>query len=380
MLLLVDEAHTLPLRLLDEMRMLTNLARKGRPQVRLVLAGGSALEEKLANPKLDSFSQRLVARCYLESFSRAETQDYICARINAVGGPCAMIFPEATCQSVHRATDGVPRLINQVCDHALLLAHAAGQRQLQPAHVEAAWADLQQLPTPWNGETRTETAGAGVVEFGGLDDSPDETAAPMSAEPTTADESHASGSSCWPAALPPLEPDFAEAGPGDSAIVEPAEQLQEIEELLSAADGDFQPAGLQPADRTTPEVELSFDEPDHPFAEQFQEEEVVADRYAVAGGPPAAAMEAVRPHSAEWVVSSPPQMTSASAFAAQQDAEPETVLLCGPQSVAEPEAGDADILILEDQCDAEIELPPRRPAVAVRGHQYGRLFAKLRRA
>ena len=51
---------------------------------------------------------------------------------------------------VHKATDGVPRLINQVCDHVLLLAYAAGIRRIEPAHVEEAWADLQQLPTPWN--------------------------------------------------------------------------------------------------------------------------------------------------------------------------------------------------------------------------------------
>ncbi len=59
MVLLVDEAHTLPLRLLEEVRLLGNLARSGQPLVRLVLAGGPAVEERLANPKLDSFNQRL---------------------------------------------------------------------------------------------------------------------------------------------------------------------------------------------------------------------------------------------------------------------------------------------------------------------------------
>ena len=55
---------------------------------------------------------------------------------------------------VHKATDGVPRLINQVCDHVMLLAYAAGIRRIEPAHVEEAWADLQQLPTPWNAPPR----------------------------------------------------------------------------------------------------------------------------------------------------------------------------------------------------------------------------------
>ena len=71
---------------------------------------------------------------------------------------------------VHKATDGVPRLINQVCDHVLLLAYAAGIRRIEPAHVEEAWADLQQLPTPWN--EPAAPASDSLIEFGGLDDNP----------------------------------------------------------------------------------------------------------------------------------------------------------------------------------------------------------------
>ena len=55
MLLIVDEAHTLPLRLMEELRLITNLARNGQPRVRLVLVGGPQLEERFASPKLESF-------------------------------------------------------------------------------------------------------------------------------------------------------------------------------------------------------------------------------------------------------------------------------------------------------------------------------------
>ena len=81
-------------------------------------------------------------------FNRSETQDYIHAQIDLAGG-CGMdLFSEDTCQSVYKATDGVPRLINQLCDHALLVAYVAGRRTIEPAQIEEAWADLQQLPTP----------------------------------------------------------------------------------------------------------------------------------------------------------------------------------------------------------------------------------------
>jgi type II secretory pathway predicted ATPase ExeA len=136
MLLLVDDAHHLPLRLLDEIRGLTNLMRGGQPAVRLVLAGGRGLEERFASPKLESFSQRLAARCYLEAFQWAETQDYIHARIAACGADGPQIFPPETCQRVHKATDGVPRLVNQVCDHVMLLACAAGRKRIEPEHID----------------------------------------------------------------------------------------------------------------------------------------------------------------------------------------------------------------------------------------------------
>ncbi len=91
--LVVDEAHCLSLRLLDEIRMLTDLAAEGQPRVRLILAGTAALEERLANPKLESLSQRIVARRYLEPLGRGETEQYIHARLNAAGGQGPQIFP-----------------------------------------------------------------------------------------------------------------------------------------------------------------------------------------------------------------------------------------------------------------------------------------------
>ena len=180
MVLIVDEAHTLPLRLLDEIRMLTNLSGQERPLVRLVLAGNGTLEERFAGPKMESFNQRISTRCYLESLGRSETQDYIYAQIDLAGGCGIDLFSEDACQNVFKATDGVPRLINQLCDHALLVAFAAGRSTVDPAQIDEAWADLQQLPTPWNGDGQREQCG--VIEFGRIDDSADETSPQNAAE------------------------------------------------------------------------------------------------------------------------------------------------------------------------------------------------------
>ena len=218
------------------------------------------LEERFASPKLDSFSQRLSARCYLEAFNRTETQDYIQWQIDSAGGLGSEVFPEATCQTVFQATGGVPRLVNQVCDHALLLAYVAGRKTIEPANVEEAWADLQQLPTPWSGGAKSDAADSGVIEFGSLDDSPETTDRAASGSATSARVFRVAS----------VEEEEAEAGD-----FEPSEQIHRIEELLAKADDDFQPAGS-----IGPEIELHFEETPHPFQEEFEHEEVVSDRYA----------------------------------------------------------------------------------------------------
>ena len=265
LLLLLDEAHTFPQRLLEEVRLITNLVRHGQPRVRLVLAGSPALEERFASPRLEAFSQRIASRSYLEPLDHAQTRQYIIAQLAAVGGDAERIFTPDALDAVYRATDGVARLVNQVCDHALMLALAGGRRQLTAAGIEEAWADLQQLPAPWSDAGRTESRDAsesGIIEFGGLDDE-------FESEGET---SHA-----------------AESGHADRVTV----MLHQIEEQVTSLEDEFRPvATIGPftqdddppagfasplrADWTTDRGSQASD----PFAEEFEEEEVLIDRYS----------------------------------------------------------------------------------------------------
>src|SRR5690606_9052810 len=61
-----------------------------------------------------------------------------------------VVFTDAAIDAVYRATEGIPRLVNQTCDHALVLACAGGAKPIDVAGIEEAWSDLQQLPTPWS--------------------------------------------------------------------------------------------------------------------------------------------------------------------------------------------------------------------------------------
>ncbi|GAB5405993.1 MAG: hypothetical protein Aurels2KO_42240 [Aureliella sp.] len=168
-LFIVDEAQTLPIKLLDELRLITNFTRNNQPRARLILLGGLKLEDIFARPQLDSFNQRLAARCYLQAMTRGETHDYIRHQLTVAKVDSEQCITPEAIDIVYSASDGLPRLTNQLMDHALVLAAAANNGPITPGTIEEAWADLQQLPAPWHsGEDALQTGTA--VEFGGLDE------------------------------------------------------------------------------------------------------------------------------------------------------------------------------------------------------------------
>ncbi len=248
-LLLVDEADGLALPLLDELRSMTNLMTDGEPRVRLVLFGSQRLEERFAHPRLESFNQRLAGRFYLEPLSQDETRQYVQQLFTACGGD-AHVFSDPCLDTVHHATNGTPRLINQLCDHALVLAAVDGRSRLDPEHIEEAWADLQQLPNPVrrHNVTAGDTATSDLIEFGPLDD-------------TESLESHAT----------------------DDAL----SHLEQIEQDLSLAQAEAEQVISDEADEPVtchrrPQVELIFHPAHDPFSEEYAEEELIIDQYASA--------------------------------------------------------------------------------------------------
>lgn len=313
-LLIVDEAHSLPLRLLEEIRMITNLVRDGQPRVRLVMAGSSKLEEKFASPKLESFNQRVAARCYLESFSREETFDYVLSRVSAAGGNAESIFSDDALRSVYQATDGIPRLINQVCDHALVMAFAGGRQQIDGAGIEEAWADLQQLPGPWNEISAVESTET-TIEFGQLDSELDEAPAVFELESNEY--------------VPQTDEDYADVAIDDSASDASEDEVEPVVEL--------------PAPRLTVA---------NPFGDDFDEEEVVIDQQVVKS----TEIFANRTR----VVSAEGRELVASVLPAEDEAQPEIEVHEAASSsstekviaVEQPIACEAVVASSDDECDS----------------------------
>jgi type II secretory pathway predicted ATPase ExeA len=150
LVVICDEAHCLDQPVLEELRQLVDHADHGVCWVRLLLVGQMELEEKLAGPALSALNQRLRAHATLPALTAQEALDYIDYRITWAGGRTEEVFAPEALQAIVEAADGVPRRLNQLCDHVLLTAYAAEQRPATAELVTHALMDLQHLPLTWN--------------------------------------------------------------------------------------------------------------------------------------------------------------------------------------------------------------------------------------
>ncbi len=279
LVLLVDEADSLPVRLLEELRVLTNVAAEGLPLVSLVLAGGPILEERFAEPGLEKFSQRIAARCYLAPFGREETLQYVRAQVAAVGMKPEKLFSADALEAIYAATGGVPRVINQLGDQLVWMAEETGCAPLDATLVQQAWSDLQQLPAPWNHDgaatAKNASVGNSVIEFGELDGDG------ASFDYELADEDDYEADDEMPASIP-----IASGRPGRHILaVDPLDVTLDTAELLLESFDHFEEFGTLELRAADPPEPAPAEEPDqpaasNPFAEPFDEEEIVLDPYA----------------------------------------------------------------------------------------------------
>jgi len=125
-LLIIDEAQNLTTKVLEELRLLSNVNSEKDLILQVLLVGQPELRTKLAKPRLRQFAQRISVDFHLRPLDRTETHAYVRHRLQVAGGDTALFLPEAV-EFVHARTGGVPRLVNQLCDFALVYAFADGR-------------------------------------------------------------------------------------------------------------------------------------------------------------------------------------------------------------------------------------------------------------
>ena len=147
---IIDEAQALSSNTLDELRLLLNLETSGGKLIHIVLAGQPELDRKLQRHQLRQLRQRIMFRCRLPLLSVPQTSSYISTRLSAAGLAEGALFPEETVRALYGYARGIPRVINLLCEHALLNAYSDQHRSISPAdiHCAAAKFDLQNDPIP----------------------------------------------------------------------------------------------------------------------------------------------------------------------------------------------------------------------------------------
>jgi len=161
--LLIDEAQDLSAEVLEQIRLLSNLETDTEKLIQIVLMGQNELQEMLARRELRQLAQRVTARYHLTALNRQETEDYIRHRLAVAGGEGKVNFTTGAITAVHRVSQGVPRVINLICDRALLAGYVQGSRVIVVAMVERASEEVQSEPRRRVASRAYAVAGAGVM-------------------------------------------------------------------------------------------------------------------------------------------------------------------------------------------------------------------------
>jgi general secretion pathway protein A len=147
-LLIIDEAQTLSDNTLEQVRLLSNLETSRDKLIQILLLGQPELDRKLDGQALRQLRQRISVRWKLDPLSDAETRAYVRHRLSVAAGEPKDLFSEAALREIHLRTGGIPRLVNQLCDRALLAGYADRAAEIGPRLIRAAAAEIPDARHP----------------------------------------------------------------------------------------------------------------------------------------------------------------------------------------------------------------------------------------
>jgi general secretion pathway protein A len=145
--LIIDEAHELSDYVLEEIRLLLNFEADNAKHLQIILTGQPELREKLNQPNLRQLKQRVALRCNMHSLPNVEeTERYVTERLLIAGSEQPNVFTPGAIDFIFKCSEGIPRLINNLCDNAMLSGYAAGEQIIGRQIVEVVAENLDLLP------------------------------------------------------------------------------------------------------------------------------------------------------------------------------------------------------------------------------------------
>lgn len=170
LVLIVDDAHNLSLKVLEEIRMLSGLETRKEKVLHVILVGQPSLNDMLDSPEMEQLMQRVRLRYHIKSLAETDTRDYVQHRLRIAGADDpAHVFTPDTFPIIYKYTGGLPRLINTVCDTAMTCAFADNIRTVSMSVLNTAIEELQWLPYAKRvNKRRAEIGALGGSEVQGL--------------------------------------------------------------------------------------------------------------------------------------------------------------------------------------------------------------------
>ncbi len=146
-LLIIDESQNLSPELLEEIRLLSNLETPRSKLIQIMLVGQPELKTMLARPDLRQLRQRIALRHHLRPFNENEVEEYIEGRLGKAGYTGRRLFKRSAVREIYRVTSGTPRMINSVCDSALLLGYSRDKATIDAGMIREVGVDLELIGT-----------------------------------------------------------------------------------------------------------------------------------------------------------------------------------------------------------------------------------------
>ncbi len=164
--LIVDEAQNLSAEMLEEIRLLTNLETSTEKLLQIVLSGQPELEQKLKLPELRQLRQRITLRSRTYALAGEETGAYIEQRLRIAGANGVPIFAPEAVERIHKYSQGIPRVINLLCEHSLINAFVGQERPVSPEIVEevAREFELHEIPPTTQARAQSQGENIGLIE------------------------------------------------------------------------------------------------------------------------------------------------------------------------------------------------------------------------
>ena len=154
--IILDDAQTMPVEALEDLRLLSNLETDKNKLLQIVLVGQPELAEVISRPNLRQLQQRVAVHCFLNYLTRQEVESYISRRLFVAGDKGRISFTSEATSLIFKASGGIPRLINRICDYALTAGYVADAFAINAEHVKLA---LEELGDLW---LRNTSSGIGV--------------------------------------------------------------------------------------------------------------------------------------------------------------------------------------------------------------------------